>query len=223
MLLPRVSICRSLIPFQRLRHSNPLRLAQEHNCTMTSQSNGNGAEVSRIFSKLENPPDTQSTVIIGAGIMGCATAHYLAESGNTRPDTIHLIEASPELFASASGKAAGFVALHWFGPPTASLGALSFRLHQELADKHDGAKQWGYSRSTGTSLMEGSPSKGPQPDDWLFEGGSRADVAAMHEYHGDEIGPAWLTRRRGDNVEMLSEHGGVAQVYVRFHGIRQCN
>lgn len=55
-------------------------------------------------------PKTQSTVIIGAGIMGCATAYYLSQSPDTKPDTIHLIEASPELFASASGRAAGFVA-----------------------------------------------------------------------------------------------------------------
>ena len=179
---------------------------------MPGPMKGDAEEASRTraFSVLTNPPETQSTVIIGAGIMGCATAYYLAESGNTKPDTIHLIEASPELFASASGKAAGFVASDWFGPPTASLGALSFRLHQELADEHDGPKNWAYSRSTGTSLIEGSRSS-PQ-EDWLAEGGSRADVAAMHEYHSDERGPTWLRRRQGDSVEMLSEHGGVAQV-----------
>jgi glycine/D-amino acid oxidase-like deaminating enzyme len=177
-----------------------------------TQGDGEGDSRTRAFSVLTNPPETQSTVILGAGIMGCATAYYLAESGNTRPDTIHLVEASPELFASASGKAAGFVASDWFGPPTASLGALSFRLHQELADKHDGPKNWAYSRSTGTSLMEGSSSHSGQGEDWLAEGGSRADVASMHEYHSDGRGPAWLRRKQGDSVEMLSEHGGVAQV-----------
>jgi hypothetical protein len=92
------------------------------------------------------------------------------------------------------------------------LGALSFRLHQELADKHDGPNNWAYSRSTGTSLMEGSSSHSAQGEDWLAEGGSRADAAAMHEYHSNERGPTWLRRRQGDSVEMLSEHGGVAQV-----------
>ncbi|TKA59715.1 hypothetical protein B0A55_11695, partial [Friedmanniomyces simplex] len=91
-------------------------------------------EATRVFSVFTNPAETTSTVIIGAGIIGCATAYYLSRSGNTKPDTIHLVEASPELFASASGKAAGFLASDWFGPPTASLGALSFRLHKELAD-----------------------------------------------------------------------------------------
>jgi myosin-crossreactive antigen len=56
------------------------------------------------------PGERTSTVIIGAGIIGCATAYYLANSGNTCPDTIHLVEVSPELFASASGHAGGFLA-----------------------------------------------------------------------------------------------------------------
>ena len=64
----------------------------------------------RVFSTFTDPRATQSTVIIGAGIIGCATAYNLAHSGNTKPDTIHLVEASPELFASASGRAAGFCA-----------------------------------------------------------------------------------------------------------------
>lgn len=50
------------------------------------------------------------TIIIGAGIIGCATAYYLAESNAIDPSHIHLVENSPELFASASGKAAGFLA-----------------------------------------------------------------------------------------------------------------
>lgn len=68
-----------------------------------------GGEIGRVFSTYTNAADSQSTVIIGAGVIGCATAYYLANSGNTKPDTIHLVEASPELFASASGKAGGFL------------------------------------------------------------------------------------------------------------------
>lgn len=93
--------------------------------------------------------DARHTVIIGAGIIGCATAYYLSrdEALNSN-NTIHLIESSPELFASASGKSGGFLAGDWFDRASSSLGELSFRLHQELADDHDGLKQWGYSRST---------------------------------------------------------------------------
>lgn len=156
-------------------------------------------------------PGTSSTVIIGAGIMGLSTAHYLSQSGNTKPDTIHLVEASPELFASASGKAAGFVAGDWFGPADAALGALSFRLHKELAEKNDGHKNWGYSPATGTSFMPGVEFRGSRNSHGLANGGSRADGAAMHEY-SDGMGPSWLTRRQGDSFTMLSEQGGVAQV-----------
>lgn len=67
-------------------------------------------DAQRSFSVWQNPAETQSTVIVGAGIIGCATAYYLSHSGNTKPDTIHLVEATPELFESASGKSGGFLA-----------------------------------------------------------------------------------------------------------------
>ncbi|KAK3113960.1 hypothetical protein LTR53_008202 [Teratosphaeriaceae sp. CCFEE 6253] len=168
--------------------------------------------VTRAFSVFTNPAETQSTVIIGAGIVGCATAYYLSRSGNTKPDTIHLIEASPELFVSASGKAAGFLASDWFGPTTASLGALSFQLHKELAEKHNGKDKWGYSRSTGTSLVEGRQKSSAKGGDWLRDGGSREQAAGRHEFVGDKIGPAWLTRRDGDKVETIGEDDSVGQV-----------
>ena len=62
--------------------------------------------------------------------------------------------------------------------------------------------------------MEGSQSDGRRGEDWLMDGGSRAQVAAVHEYQGGGAGPAWLSRKSGDNVENISEEGGVAQVYV---------
>lgn len=67
-------------------------------------------DLTRAFSVATDASETSSTVIVGAGIIGCATAYYLSHSGHTKPDTIHLVEASPELFASASGKAGGFLA-----------------------------------------------------------------------------------------------------------------
>ena len=135
-------------------------------------------DATRTFSTYTNPAETTSTVILGAGIIGCATAYYLSHSGNTKPDTIHIVEASPELFASASGKAGGFLASDWFSPATASLGALSFNLHKELADEYGGKENWGYSRSTGTSLTEGKPKGGKTGYDWLRHGGSRADAVS---------------------------------------------
>lgn len=67
-------------------------------------------DLSRVFSASTDCSETSSTVIVGTGIIGCATAYYLSLSGHTKPDTIHLVEASEELFASASGKAGGFLA-----------------------------------------------------------------------------------------------------------------
>lgn len=102
-----------------------------------------------------------------------------------------------------------------FGPSTASLGAFSYKLHQELAEKHNGREGWGYSKSTGTSFAEGdTPANGPRADDWLRNGGSRAEVAGSHEFVGDKEGPAWLTRREGSQVDLISEDETVAQVYV---------
>nr|POF13253.1 putative oxidoreductase c1f5.03c [Quercus suber] len=167
----------------------------------------------QVFSEDSEPKEAQSTVIIGAGIIGCASAYYLSRSGNTSPNTIHLIEASPELFASASGKSGGFLAADWFGPATASLGALSFKLHKQLAEDHDGGKEWGYSRSTGTSMIEGSSKKGgARGYDWIRHGGSRAEAAGVHEFAGDAQGPAWLTRKSQDRIEVLSEGETAGQV-----------
>ena len=94
-----------------------------------------------------------ATVIVGAGIIGTSTAYYLSNS-SANPQKIHLVEACPELFASASGYAAGFLARDWFSPQLAKLGELSFDLHKQLAEENDGYERWGYTRSTGTSLAE---------------------------------------------------------------------
>ncbi|KAM5535473.1 hypothetical protein V8D89_010810 [Ganoderma adspersum] len=92
-----------------------------------------------------------TTVILGAGIIGLSTAHSLARLAP--PDhRIHLVEPAPELFSSASGKAAGFVAKDWFAPAIAPLGVLSFELHRALADKYGGRARWGYSESLSYSL-----------------------------------------------------------------------
>ena len=64
--------------------------------------------------------------------------------------------------------------------------------------------------------MEGSHTNGSTGEDWLSRGGSRAEIAAKHDFQGDEVGPAWLTRKQGDTVELISEDGGVAQVYVQL-------
>ena len=143
------------------------------------------------------------TLIVGAGIIGVSTAYYL--SLHNTPDEIHLIEASPQLFASASGNAAGFLARDWFTPSLARLGELSFDLHKQLAEEHNGQERWGYSPSSGSSLEEQVTSGG----DWLSEGTSRS-VTATKTAQGESKGPMWLKSR--DNLNVMSDGSSTAQV-----------
>jgi glycine/D-amino acid oxidase-like deaminating enzyme len=157
-------------------------------------------------------------IILGAGIIGTSTAYYLSQTQT--PSSIHLVEPSPTLFASASGYAGGFLAKDWFSPSFAALGALSFEEHRRLAEEHNGREKWGYSRSTGTSY---TPGKGKtigskNGTDWLRHGSSRAEAAAagVSEFVDDPAAdePTWLRRGVGDRVEVISEKGTTAQVWV---------
>ena len=161
-----------------------------------------------------------ATVIIGAGIIGTATAFYLSES-SSNPSFIHIIESAPRLFASASGNAGGFLAKDWFSAPVAPLGELSFNLHRQLATDHAGEKRWGYAASTALSLAidEGrGVGKGGRGEDWLLEGTSRANVAlpiAEGDVLKEDGTPAWVTRQKGGTVDTISSEDGCAQVEPR--------
>jgi glycine/D-amino acid oxidase-like deaminating enzyme len=99
-----------------------------------------------------------------------------------------------------------------FAPSVAPLGALSFKLHKELAETHGGRDKWGYCKSIGTSLTyDGETAVGGSGEDWLRDGSSRANAAGSYQFsEGD--GPAWLTRAKGSNLEIISQDGSVAQV-----------
>ncbi|GAO16864.1 hypothetical protein UVI_02011850 [Ustilaginoidea virens] len=87
--------------------------------------------------------EKRNIVIIGGGVVGCTTAYYLTRHPRFNPacHSITLLEAGPTVAGGASGKAGGLLAL-WAYP--ASLVPLSYRLHAELAAKHNGAQRWGY-------------------------------------------------------------------------------
>lgn len=159
---------------------------------------------------------TSNTIILGAGIIGLSTAYYLAK--HQQPNTIHLVEPSPELFASASGYAAGFLARDWFGPGVSSLGALSFDEHRRLAKVHDGVSRWGYQRSTAVNYTPGSRKTNAgngAGGDFLRTGGSRATAAHKEQQDGEavnEIVPTWLRRTPGDSVSVIGEVGSTAQL-----------
>ncbi|ORY67263.1 FAD dependent oxidoreductase [Pseudomassariella vexata] len=147
------------------------------------------------------------TIILGAGIVGISTTYYLSK--HQTPSSIHLVEVSPELFASASGFAGGFLARNWFSPAVAELGALSFDEHKKLAEKENGAEKWGYAPSTSISLSSlTKPGKGV--DVWCRDGNSRADAASCDPAVG--AAPLWLRRVQGDAVKVISDEGTVAQV-----------
>lgn len=151
-----------------------------------------------------------TTVIIGAGIIGTSTAYYLSQPpSSTPPSLIHLVESSPELFASASGYAAGFLARDWFSASLASLGALSFDLHRRLAEENNGAEKWAYSNSTSTSLEE---TIGKGGEDWLSEGASRSQAAKGSNATGiaNNDRPVWL-RGKG-KLDVISRGDTTAQI-----------
>ncbi|KAI2634920.1 FAD dependent oxidoreductase [Hypomontagnella submonticulosa] len=148
-----------------------------------------------------------TTVVLGAGIIGTSTAYYLSK--HQPASSIHLVEPSPELFASASGYAGGFLAKDWFSPASAELGALSFEEHRKLAEKEDGARKWGYARSTSISLSPATNSK-KRVDVWCRDGASRAEAASGDSSIG--VAPPWLRKQDGDTVDIISEGDTVAQV-----------
>ncbi|KAK8851604.1 FAD dependent oxidoreductase superfamily [Apiospora arundinis] len=162
-----------------------------------------------------------TTIILGAGIIGTSTAYYLAK--HQPPSSVHLVEVSSELFASASGYAGGFLAKDWFSPASASLGALSFEEHRKLAEKDNGVEKWGYAQSTSISLSPPTNSSKEKVDVWCRDGASRAEAAAGDLTKG--VAPPWLKREDGDAVEIISNEGTVAQVdplQLSHHLLKKC-
>ncbi|KAK1506465.1 FAD dependent oxidoreductase superfamily [Colletotrichum costaricense] len=149
-----------------------------------------------------------STVILGSGIIGLSIAFYLAD--HQPGSTIHLVDPSPELFASASGYAGGFLARDWFSPDSASLGALSFDEHRTLAEEHGGREKWGWSTSTTFSHAAAPVKKGKKDAGWLQDGGSRAEVVEAVENPSN--GPPWLRREHGDDVQIIGDPETTGQV-----------
>lgn len=83
-------------------------------------------------------------IIIGGGIIGCATAYYLTRhpSYDRKKHRIVVVEAT-RVAGGASGKAGGLLAI-WAYP--SNIVPLSFKLHQDLALEHGGEERWGYRR-----------------------------------------------------------------------------
>ena len=78
----------------------------------------------------------------GGGIIGCCSAYYLTRHPSFDPSrhSVTLLEAS-EIAGGASGKAGGLLA-QWAYP--SSIVPLSYKLHADLAQEHNGKDRWGY-------------------------------------------------------------------------------
>ena len=150
-----------------------------------------------------------STIILGSGIIGLSTAYYLSK--HQPGSSIHLVDSSSALFASASGYAGGFLAKDWFPPELIPLAELSYEEHRKLAEKEDGREKWAYARCVTVSYEpKGKRDDGNTVEDWLLEGTSRADsVQERREVKKGEA-PNWLRRVDGDAVDVVDVDGGTA-------------
>lgn len=149
-----------------------------------------------------------STVILGSGIIGLSTAYYLAD--HQPGPSIHLVDASTELFSSASGYAGGFLAKTSFHPTVSSLGKLSFEEHERLAAKENGREKWGYSKSLCINYERRASPVGngrEQPKEVERDAG-----IGKRDADGDIDVPLWLRRVDTDEVEVADNEGGTAVV-----------
>ncbi|KAI9281035.1 FAD dependent oxidoreductase [Sporodiniella umbellata] len=80
-------------------------------------------------------------IIIGAGVVGSATAYYLSRSESCKVTIIEKVSVA----CAASGKSAGFLAYGWSEEDhMIQFSNASFKLHQELAKTLDGPKNYDY-------------------------------------------------------------------------------
>jgi len=115
--------------------------------------------------------EPQNIVVIGGGIVGCTAAYYLTQHPQFDPSihSVTLIEAS-KLANGASGKAGGLVAA-WAYPN--NLARLSFDLHDQLAQDHNGPELWGYRRVRCGQLTAVAPQ---HEDNLSLESSSRSTI-----------------------------------------------
>lgn len=95
--------------------------------------------------------DQDTTVILGAGIIGLSTAYYLAlalkESSTAslpcQPKVV-VVEPSHDICPGASSGATGGLGDFGFSDAVSLLGDFSYSLHKDLALTYQGRKNWGF-------------------------------------------------------------------------------
>jgi glycine/D-amino acid oxidase-like deaminating enzyme len=160
-------------------------------------------------------------VIIGGGIIGLSIAYFTSLSQPQRK--IIILDSEKSLFLSASGFSGGYIVRDWFSPSVLPLAEMSFRLHRELADAHDGQNQWGYCESTAFSLVmeEAGPDrngigtrKKVRGEDWLLHGTSRAEVANKYA----SVASTKIDRKESGKDDLLREDGSPVWANLPTHG-----
>jgi glycine/D-amino acid oxidase-like deaminating enzyme len=127
-----------------------------------------------------------AVVICGAGVIGTATAYFLARRGIA----VRIVERCA-VACAASGKAGGFLALDWCdGSPLSGLARKSFELHAELA--RTPGFDYGYRRLTTVAVT-------------AREGGTKFSAQARPEFN-------WLNGN-GAVCSLLGTEQTTAQVH----------
>ncbi|SCZ96441.1 BZ3500_MvSof-1268-A1-R1_Chr8-2g10195 [Microbotryum saponariae] len=148
-----------------------------------------------------------SIFIIGGGIQGVCTAYYLTQLAKKhgRSISVTILEGSG-IAAGASGKAGGLLALDWHGPSTSSLSSLSYKLHCDLANEHDGGRRWGY-RTLDTLSVSADMTRATK---------KREDVVSSKKLKEKNGFFDWLNQDALGETSVLGTRESTAQVHPRL-------
>ncbi|KAI1964686.1 hypothetical protein LOZ58_001373 [Ophidiomyces ophidiicola] len=151
----------------------------------------------------------------GGGIIGCSTAYYLTRHPSYDPalHKIVVFEATG-IAGGASGKAGGFLAI-WAHPD--NIAPLSYSLHKELAQEHNGVERWGYRRiKCGQLLAHVTPRDASSSNTETLGSGKNHDKqATSREKRAGSI-PAdldWFDPSMCLEFEDMGNMGATAQVH----------
>lgn len=172
----------------------------------------------RYTAPVTRPPAPRSVVVCGAGVVGAATAYFLARRGVQ----VTLVERSG-VACAASGKSGGFLALDWCdGTPLEALARRSFALHAELAGEL--AADYGY-RRLDTFMMaareDGPVRRRPEiaPPAWLDGAGVVTAVIGSAETTA-QVHPERFTRTLVDAARARGAvlRDGVVEAVIEERG-----